>query len=177
MASGLRICFPAPGLKEREGVREEKEDVELDRQLASFSLNLGPTAANLVVSLITPGLLEREAEVKMLVSLPVDNDWPGDPLMLRCSQLVLDKCGGLIMMTEPRISQAWEEEEEVKVTYRPQLKPKIESRSEPGDQPGFPSVNPFLLGSQPVRLRRHHHRYSLQQWRYTRPDSDEVMGD
>ena len=120
MASGLRICFPAPGLKEREGVREEK-----DRQLASFSLNLGPTAANLVVSLITPGLLEREAEVKMLVSLTVDNDWPGDPLMLRCSQLVLDKCGGLIMMTEPRISQAWEEEEEVKVTYRPQLKQKI----------------------------------------------------
>ena len=47
-------------------MREEKEEVELDRQLASFSLNLGPTAANLVVSLITPGLLEREAEVKML---------------------------------------------------------------------------------------------------------------
>ena len=86
MASGLRICFPAPGLKEREGVREEgegREEVLLDRQLASFSLNLGPTAANLVVSLVTPGLLEREAEVRMLVSLTVDSDWPGDPLMLR----------------------------------------------------------------------------------------------
>ena len=68
MASGLRICFPAPGLKEREGVREEgegREEVLLDRQLASFSLNLGPTAAKLVVSLVTPGLLEREAEVRM----------------------------------------------------------------------------------------------------------------
>ena len=84
MASGLRICFPAPGLKEREGVKEEGE---LDRQLASFSLNLGPTAANLVVSLVTPGLLEREAEVRMLVSLTVDSDWPGDPLMLRCTQI------------------------------------------------------------------------------------------
>ena len=72
MASGLRICFPAPGLKEREGVREEgegREEVLLDRQLASFSLNLGPTAANLVVSLVTPGLLEREAEVRILVTL------------------------------------------------------------------------------------------------------------
>ena len=90
MASGLRICFPAPGLKEREGVREEgegREEILLDRQLASFSLNLGPTAANLVVSLVTPGLLEREAEVRMLVSLTVDSDWPGDPLMLRCNQI------------------------------------------------------------------------------------------
>ena len=84
MASGLRICFPAPGLKEREGVKGEGE---LDRQLASFSLNLGPTAANLVVSLVTPGLLEREAEVRMLVSLTVASDWPGDPLMLRCNQI------------------------------------------------------------------------------------------
>ena len=64
-----------------------KGEGELDRQLASFSLNLGPTAANLVVSLVTPGLLEREAEVRMLVSLTVASDWPGDPLMLRCNQI------------------------------------------------------------------------------------------
>ena len=110
MASGLRICFPAPGLKEREGVREEgegREEVLLDRQLASFSLNLGPTAAKLVVSLVTPGLLEREAEVRMknmkekkmkkkqvrmLVSLTVSGDWPGDPLMLRCTLFIFPKC-------------------------------------------------------------------------------------
>ena len=110
MASGLRICFPAPGLKEREGVREEgegREEVLLDRQLASFSLNLGPTAAKLVVSLVTPGLLEREAEVRMknmkekkmkkkqvrmLVSLTVSGDWPGDPLMLRCTLFIFPRC-------------------------------------------------------------------------------------
>ena len=91
MASGLRICFPAPGLKEREGLREEGEEGVQDRQLASFSLNLGPTAAKLVVSLVTPGLLEREAEVRMLVSLTVASDWPGDPLMLRCTHLVNSK--------------------------------------------------------------------------------------
>merc|ERR1712088_197316 len=88
----------------------------VSQQLASFSLNLGPTAAKLVVSLVTPGLLEREAEVRMLVSLTVSGDWPGDPLMLRCTQLVLDKMGGLIVQTEPKLSQAWGEEEENKVT-------------------------------------------------------------
>ena len=31
MASGLRICFPAPGLKEREGLREEGEEGVMDR--------------------------------------------------------------------------------------------------------------------------------------------------
>ena len=34
-------------------------------------------------------------------------------ILFRCTQLVLDKMGGLIVQTEPRLSQAWAEDEEV----------------------------------------------------------------